>query len=483
MDHMFYLTDANGPRLTNSPGYKRAGEWALKTLKTYGMDNAHPEKFEFGQGWENTKFSIHIIEPNYQPLIGVPGAWTAGTDGPMQAEVVLAKIQAEPDMEKWKGKLAGKIVLLSAEKEIIPAEKSLTHRYSETELADLYTAPNPGQSPFGDMSRNMARMGAPNMTFQQMREFRKKLSAFLAEEKVAAVLYSGFNGDGGTVFVMQAGSRDVKDPVPPPMITLTPEHYNRIVRLLNKSIPVKMEVEAKNNFYKDDLDCFNVIGDIPGKKEEFVMIGGHLDSWHGAQGATDNAAGVSVMMEAVRILNSLGIKMNRGVRIGLWGGEEQGLLGSRAYVKEHFADPAEMKPKPEHAKLAAYYNFDNGTGKIRGVYLQGNDMARPVFEAWIAPFKDLGATTVSIRNTGGTDHQSYDAVGLPGFQFIQDDVEYMTRTHHSNMDSYDHIQKGDLMQASAIVATFVYNTAMRDEMIPRKTLPKPRPANPNGGPF
>lgn len=483
MEHLFYLTDANGPRLTNSPGYRRAGEWAIKTLQSYGMDNAHAEKFEFGQGWENTRFSIHILEPNYQPLIGVPGAWTAGTEGPVQAEAILAKIQGESDFEKWKGKLAGKFVLLNSEREMSAADKPLAHRYTDAELAGLYAAPDPGQSPFGDMRRAMARAGAPNMTFQQMREFRKKLSAFLAAEKVAGVLYSGFNGDGGTVFVMQAGSRDPKDPVPPPTITLTPEHYNRIARLLDKSMRVKMELEAKNTFYKDDLNCFNVAGDLPGKSEEFVMAGAHLDSWHGAQGATDNAAGVAVMLEAVRILNSLGIKLNRGVRIGLWGGEEQGLLGSRAYVKEHFADPAAMQPKPEHAKLAAYYNFDNGTGKIRGVYLQGNDMARPIFEAWFAPFKDLGATTVSIRNTGGTDHQAYDAVGLPGFQFIQDDVEYMTRTHHSNMDSYDHAQKGDLMQASAIVATFVYNTAMRETMIPRKPLPKARPVNAGGGPF
>lgn len=480
---MFYLTDANGPRLTNSPGYKRAGEWVIKTLKGYGLDNAHPEKFEFGQGWENTHFAVHIIEPNYQPLIGVPGAWTAGTEGPTQAEVVLANIRSEADFEKWKGKLGGKIVMVNPTRELAPIDKAPPHRYTDAELSDLYMAPSPGQSPFGNTNQTMARMGYPNMTFQQLREFRKELAAFLAEEKVAATLYTSFTSDGGTVFVNQAGSRDVKDPVPAPMITLTPEHYNRIARMLGKSIVVKMEIDIKNTFYKDDLNSFNVAADLPGRTDELVMLGGHLDSWHGAQGATDNATGVAVMMEAVRILNSLGEKMNRTVRIGLWGGEEQGLLGSRAYVNEHFADPATMKTAAEHAKLSAYYNFDNGTGKARGVYLQGNDMARPIFDAWLAPFKDLGAGTVTIRNTGGTDHQSFDAVGLPGFQFVQDEVEYNARTHHSNMDSYDRIQKGDLMQASAIVATFVYNTAMRDEMIPRKTKPNPRPAGGTDGPI
>ncbi|MEO8663793.1 MAG: M20/M25/M40 family metallo-hydrolase [Bryobacteraceae bacterium] len=483
MEHMFYLTDANGPRLSNSPGFKRAGEWAVKTLKGYGLDNAHPEKFEFGQGWENTRFAVNVVEPNYQPLIGVPGAWTAGTDGPMTAEVVMATIKAEEDFEKWKGKLAGKIVLLNPEREISPLDKPLNHRYTDAELDSLALAPNPGER----TGASANRAGRPPMNIQQLRAFRKKLAAFFVEEKVAAVVYAGFNGDGGTVFTMMAGSRDVKDPVPPPMITLTPEHYNRIVRLMDKKIPVKLEIEAKNTFFKDDVNSFNVIGDIPGKTDEIVMMGGHLDSWHGAQGATDNAAGVAVMMEVARILNSLGVKMKRTVRIGLWGGEEQGLLGSKAYVKEHFADPATMKTTTEHAKLSAYYNLDNGSGKIRGVYLQGNDMMRPIFEAWLDPFKDLGARTVSIRNTGGTDHLSYDAVGLPGFQFIQDELEYSTRTHHSNMDNYDRIQKGDLMEAAAIIASFVYNTAMADEMMPRKPLPKARPAEgagaPTGGSF
>ncbi len=241
---------------------------------------------------------------------------------------------------------------------------------------------------------------------------------------------------------------------------------------------MKLQFNIRNELYEDNLDSVNVVAEIPGtrKKDEIVMLGAHLDSWHGGTGATDNAAGSAVVMEAVRILKSLNLTMDRTVRMALWSGEEEGLLGSRAYVKEHFADRETMKLAAEHSKLAGYFNYDNGTGKIRGIYLQGNDMARPIFEAWLQPLHDLGASVVSIRNTGGTDHQSFDAVGLPGFQFIQDPIEYETRTHHSNMDLYDHIQPGDLMQASAIMASFVYNAAMREEMLPRKPLPKPQPA-------
>jgi Zn-dependent M28 family amino/carboxypeptidase len=265
---------------------------------------------------------------------------------------------------------------------------------------------------------------------------------------------------------------------------MMPEQYNRIARLLEHNIPVKLEFNIQNAFHDDDPDCFNIVGEIPGTgphKDELVMLGAHFDSWHGGTGATDNGAGSGVMMEAVRILNAIHLPMDRTVRIALWGGEEEGLLGSRAYVKEHFGDRETMKLTAEQAKVSGYFNYDNGTGKIRGVYLQGNDMMRPIFEAWLAPFKDLDANTITIRNTGGTDHQSFDAVGLPGFQFIQDPMDYETRTHHSNMDVYDRLQAGDLMQASAIVASFVYNTANRSEMLPRKPLPEPGKGGFGGG--
>jgi Zn-dependent M28 family amino/carboxypeptidase len=300
------------------------------------------------------------------------------------------------------------------------------------------------------------------------------LNAFLRSEQVAAVLRVDQRGAGGFLFAESAGSFKTNAPEAPPSIVLAPEQYNRLWRLTEKHLPVEVAVDLKASFIENPFIA-NVIGEIPGtsKKDEIVMLGAHLDSWHAGTGATDNAAGCAVMLEAMRILKTLQLKMDRTVRVALWSGEEQGLYGSRAYVRDHFGDAITMELKPEHAKLAAYFNVDNGSGRIRGIHLQGNDMARPIFEAWLAPFKDLGADTISIRDTGGTDHLSFDAVGLPGFQFIQDPLDYGSRTHHSDMDVYDHVEPGDLMQAAAIVASFAYNAATRTEMIPRKPLPKP----------
>jgi carboxypeptidase Q len=287
-------------------------------------------------------------------------------------------------------------------------------------------------------------------------------------------------GDGGTVFVQgpQGVSRDPKGPAQPPQVTLTVEHYGRIWRTLDKKIPVTLHMDIDNRFYDADQNAFNIVGELPGgdKADELVMIGAHFDSWHTGTGATDNAAGSAVMLEAMRILKASGVKLRRTVRIGLWSGEEQGLLGSKEYVKAHFGDPATMQLKPEHAKLSGYFNVDNGTGLIRGVYQQGNEAVAPIFQAWMEPFRNIGMTTLTTRNTGGTDHLSYDAVGLPGFQFIQDEIEYNARTHHSNMDLYERVQPADMMRNAVIVASFVYNTANRDEKLPRKPLPKPTPA-------
>jgi len=280
------------------------------------------------------------------------------------------------------------------------------------------------------------------------------------------------------VFVQapQGVSRDPKGPPQPTLVTLAIEHYGRIWRLLEKKIPVTLTMDVENRFYDQDQNAFNIVGELAGadRADEIVMLGAHFDSWHTGTGATDNAAGSAVMLEAMRILKASGVRLRRSVRIGLWGGEEQGLLGSKAYVKEHFGDPETMQLKPEHAKIAGYFNVDNGTGQIRGVYLQGNEAVAPIFESWMVPFKNLGMDTLTIRNTGGTDHLSYDDVGLPGFQFVQDEIEYDTRTHHSNMDVYERIQAQDMMRNAVIVASFVYNTANRDEKLPRKPLPKPR---------
>lgn len=486
MDHLFYLTDANGPRLTGSPGYQRAAEWCVKQLKEWGLDTARLEKWgPFGRGWENEKLSVNLLAPGYSPLIGMPLAWTGSTDGVVTSEPMLAVLKSDEDLAKWKGKLKGKIVFYDAPKDLTLHEKADARRLSETDLEDLAMAPAPGSSPFGMRAPAPAPGGAPagppNM--MQANLFRRKLTGFLRDEGVALAVGTALRGDGGTIFGAGGGSREVKDPIAPAMIALTPEHYNRVVRLLEKNIPVQLEAEVKNKLIDENRDSFNVIAEIPGgrKKNEIVMIGAHLDSWHYATGATDNAAGSAVMLEAIRILKKLNFPLDRTVRIGLWSGEEQGLLGSRAYVQQQFAN-AEMKTTPAWDQFSAYYNVDNGTGKIRGIYLQGNDMVRPIFEAWLAPFRDLGVTTISPRNTGGTDHLSFDRVGLPGFQFIQDPVEYDTRTHHSNMDVYDRIQRSDLMQMSAIVASMVYHTSQRESRLPRKMRPEPAPPGASGGP-
>jgi len=488
MDHMFYLTDVNGPRLTGSPNYKAAADWIVKRMTEYGMTAKEEKWGPFGRGWANKHYEAHMIEPQYAPLIGVPLAWTSSTNGTITGDPILVTIRTEADFEKYKGKLTGKIVMQQAAKEIAMQLASPGRRYTDAELAAETVPPPPGQSPFGLRGGNAGNQPPPSTPEEararreEQRKFQEKVSQFLKDEGALLLLSYGFNGDGGTVFAASGGSYDPKRPVALASVALTPEHYNRIARLMAHNIPVKLAFNIQNQFYDDSQDSVNVIAEIPGgkKEDEIVMLGAHLDSWHGGTGATDNAAGSAVMMEAIRILKALNLPMDRTVRMGLWGGEEEGLLGSRAYVKEHFGDRETMKLAGEHAKLAGYFNYDNGTGKIRGIYLQGNDMVRPVFEKWLAPFNDLGASTITIRNTSGTDHQSFDAVGLPGFQFIQDPMEYNSRTHHSNMDVYDRIQPGDLMQASAIIASFVYNTAMRDELLPRKPLPKPQPARRGG---
>jgi carboxypeptidase Q len=477
MEHAYALTDLYGPRLADSPGYLKAAEWTVKTLKGWGLEDAKLEKWgTFGRTWSYSRFALHMLEPQQTSLVGVPMAWSPGTDGAVAGEATLAPMRVAEDFEKYKGKLKGKFVMLEAPRELTLHLEPDAKRLTEADLEKTAQAPDPGEQRFGP--RRPGGPGGPGpRNMEEARQFRSKLSQFLKEEGVLAVISAGYSGDDGTIFAAGAGSREAKDPLPPTSVALASEHYNRIARLLEKNVPVRLELEVKAQFHGDATDGVNVIADLPGgkKKDEIVMIGAHLDSWQAGTGATDNAAGCAVMMEVVRILKTLDLKMDRTVRIGLWDAEEEGLIGSREYVKEHFADRETMILKPEHSKLSGYFNFDNGSGKIRGVHLQGNDMMRPIFEVWLAPFKDLGVTTIAIRNTGGTDHQSFDAVGLPGFQFIQDPLDYMSRTHHTNMDTYDRLQKGDLMQASAIIASLVYDAATRPEMLPRKPLPKPQP--------
>ncbi len=466
MDILYNLTDRYGPRLTNSPQFRAAGDW--------GLSQVHLEKWgPFGNGWECAYFSANMVEPSYQPLIGMPVAWTMGTAGPVTGEAMLAPISTPADLDKFHGKLEGKIVLVSAPRELPFPTTPLGRRYTADELNDLALDVIPGGR--GGRGGRGGFPGQPSMTFAEMRAFRERQQAFWRDEKPAVVVEISRFGESGTLF---GGGADRAHTDNPPQVILAAEHYNRIARLLQHDVPVKLSFDIKNRFFTDNPDSFNVIAEIPGgaKADELVMVGGHFDSWHYGTGATDNGAGAALAMEVMRILRSANLKMDRTVRMALWGGEEEGLLGSAAYVKEHFADPTVMKPTAEHEKFSTYFNIDNGTGRIRGIYLQGNEMVRPIFESWFAALKDLTPGVVTIRNTGGTDHQSFDAVGLPGFQFIQDPMDYETRTHHSNMDVYDRIQREDMEQMAVIEADFVYNAATRAEKLPRKDLPAPRPA-------
>jgi len=467
MEIASYLTDVYGPRLTGSPDFKEAAEWAQKSMKEWGVANVHTESWPFGRGWQNHRFVALAIAPRTYPLIAYPKAWTPGTSGPVTGEAVLAVIQVEKDFDTYRGTLRGKFVLSVPTRDVPAHFEAQAHRFTDIELADLAKQPEGGRG---------GRGNAPDQTFA------RKRTQFWIDEGVAAVLDFS-RGDDGTVFVQSGGSRNPKDPPAPPQVTLSVEHYGRIARTLEKKIPVTLQMDIDNQFYDTDLDALNIVGELPGgdKADELVMIGAHFDSWHTGTGATDNAAGSAVMMEAMRILKTTGVKLRRTVRIGLWGGEEEGLLGSREYVKAHFADPATMQLKPEHAKLSCYFNVDNGTGAIRGVYQQGNEAVTPIFQSWMEPYRNMGMTTLAIRGTGGTDHGSFDAVGLPAFQFIQDEIEYNARTHHSNMDVYERIQPNDMMRNAVIVASFVYDAANRDERLPRKPLPKPQSSTPPAG--
>ncbi|MDB5205923.1 MAG: family metallo-hydrolase [Flavisolibacter sp.] len=476
MDHAFYLTDVSGPRLTASPGFMNAAKWAKSKLESWGLKNATIESWgDFGKGWQQERCYVAMTKPYYVPLIAQSKAWTGSTPGKkiMSAEIVLIKAKDSAELQQYSGKLKDKIVMLWSGDTLKPGFKADAARFTDEALNKMAKAePTPPR-------QGGRQQGNPQMaqTFATRQAFTRALNAMYLQEKPALVL-STSRGNEGTIFV-QGGGQYTKDaPELPANVVLSSDDYLRLQRLANAGIPVELEADVRTKFFDKDLKGYNVIAEIPGTdpklKDEVVMIGGHLDSWHGATGATDNAAGCSVMMEAMRLLKASNFQPRRTIRIALWGGEEQGLHGSRNYVKMHVADPATMQLQPAQSKITAYYNLDNGTGKIRGVYLQGNEKAKPVFTKWLESFKDLGASTVTISNTGGTDHLSFDAVGVPGFQFIQDEIEYDTRTHHSNMDTYDHLVPEDLKQAATIVAAFVFNTAQRDEMIPRKELPKPR---------
>lgn len=489
-----YLTDVIGARLTNSPSQKRANQWTKEQLEKWGMKNAMVDPWgEFGRGWEIKRFSASFSTPGESgPFRAYPKAWSPSTAGVVTGDVVFVDATDEAGLEKYKGKLKGAIVFTSDSRPVQDIFKPTATRSTDEELDKLESAKRAGPQP----------QATPNASLIAAQRFNMRKSRFYFDEGAAVLVDSGFGVDGGNIRVMGASLPPNAPGAPPltgvarvasknapttlPQLVAEVEQYNRVLRLVRQGVPVKMTVDLDVRWYDDDLQGYNTIAEIPGTdlKDEVVMVGAHLDSWHSGTGATDNGAGSTVAMEAMRIIAASGLKPRRTIRIGLWTGEEQGLLGARGYVSKYLASigdgsdaaafaafgggQANINRKPAHDKFAAYYNLDNGTGQIRGIYLQGNEALRSTFKEWLTPFKDWGATTVTINNTGGTDHLAFDAVGLPGFQFIQDPVEYFTRTWHTTQDVSDRILEEDLKRSAVIMAAFAYNSAMTDEKLPRK---------------
>lgn len=506
METLEYLTDVIGPRLTGSPALRRANEWTRDRLTQYGLVNAHLEPWgPFGRGWTLKRFSAEVVAPQAFPLLAYPRAWSPGLDAPLTADVVLVDANNEEGLRKYKGTLRGKIVLSGIVRELKPRFEPAAKRLNEKELLDLADAPDPALLP--------PKPDRTQRTPEQIEaaKFNELRARFYYDEGVALIVVASFGGDGGMLqFVQQAAvpqpfdtpfdkrvgpwSKDAPKLIP--QVAISNDHYNRLVRMIQQGERVSMSVNLQVEFDDSDPMSYNTVAEIPGTdlKDEVVMLGAHLDSWHTATGATDNGAGVGVMMEAVRILKALNLQPRRTIRIALWSGEEQGLLGSRAYVREHFGPvptPAPATPsttagaqpppqyRPEHERLNVYFNLDSGTGAVRGIYLQGNEALRPVFSRWLMPFREFkvgqtvyNASTVTLSNTGGSDFLSFDAAGLNGFDFIQDDIEYESRTWHSNQDNYDRLLPDDLKEAAVIIASLVYNAATMDGRLPRKQRQK-----------
>ncbi|MEZ5308477.1 MAG: M20/M25/M40 family metallo-hydrolase [Pyrinomonadaceae bacterium] len=503
MNIVSYLTNVIGGRLTNSPNMKKANEWTRDTMASWGMKNAKLEAWgPFGRGWSLNEFSAQVTSPQALPVIAYPKAWSPSTNGKITGPVVVLDLKNEADFEKYRGKLNGAIVFTSKIRELKADFDGMGHRFTDKELLDMANAPDPSLLP----PRQRVGFGPEQIEgIIKSRAFATQVLNFLKDEGAAVSVDNSSKGSGGTLFVSGASAggeppKTIEDLISGgrtspyavgseafmiPQMTMATENYNQIVRIVEAGKEVKMSVNIKTSYQEDDLMGYNTVAEIPGSdpalKDEVVMLGAHLDSWHASGGATDNAAGSAVVMEAARILISAGLKPRRTVRIGLWSGEEQGLNGSRAYVSQHFAETkgggrfaallgqkVETMLKPEHEKFSVYFNMDNGTGQFRGVYLQGNENVAPIFRAWMLPFSDMGMNTLTINNTGGTDHQSFDAVGLPGFQFIQDPIEYSPLTHHSNQDNYDRLLEADLKMNATVMAAFAYQAAMMDEKMPRK---------------
>lgn len=483
MDHIWWLSDVYGPRLTGGPEIMQASEWAIKKFTEWGLANPHREAWQFGRGWTLERFSAHLIEPRVQPIIGYPASWTPGTNGIVTADVIRAQITSEADFAQYKGKLAGKIILTQPVRAVTMLEGPVILRMGDKEFEEA------GKTPIPTARGGRGGRGGGDT------QFRQRLLQFYKSEGVVALFDRGSDNfmsaggsdmswqtqrtDGGTIFPAGGGGSRSTDPATLlPSVTLAVEHYNRLARLVDRGIPVKVELNVQVKFHEETFpNGFNVMAEIPGTdpklRDEVVLLGAHFDSVAAATGATDNATGSAAMMEALRILKAVGAQPKRTIRVGLWGGEEEGLLGSRAYVREHLGDVQTMQLKPGHAKLAAYFNSDNGTGRVRGIWLQSNFAARPILEQWIEPLKDLGVVAIGPRSVAQTDHVSFDNIGVPAFQFMVDRLEYNSRTHHSNMDVFDRVQRDDMVQQATVIAVFAYNAANRAEKLPRKALPAP----------
>ena len=451
-----HLLDVIGPRLTGSPGMKQANEWTAAKMREWGLQNVVVEPWgTFGRGWERVSYSGRILTPFVQPLDAMPVAWTGSTKGTIVGNAVIVQFESEADLDKYRGKLKNAFVLRSPAPNPDPEfnTSAIVRRFDADSLLRPIPAPPQQQRPQQNAQNNFQRFQALNAAFDSM----------VIREGVAAVLAPS-NWQYSVLRVGGGSGRNLDRPIPPPALVVSIEQYGQIYRNVQRGTPVRIELNVQNRFFTDDTKAYNTLADLPGtdQADEFVMLGAHLDSWHAGQGATDNAAGSLVMMEAMRILKTLGVKPSRTIRIGLWSGEEQGLLGSRAWVDNH---------KDLWPKISAYVNVDNGTGKLRGIWDQSNEKVIPIFEQILWPFRDLGVVAVRHGNTGGTDHLSFDRVGIPGFNFIQDPIEYGIRTHHSNVDTYDHLLIEDLKQAAVVVASTVYALAMREEMVPRKPEP------------
>lgn len=486
MDHIGWLSDVYGPRLTGSPNIVRASDWALGKFREWGLVNGHREPFAFGRGWSLVHFEAHLLEPAVQPIIGFPHTWSPGTPGRVTADVVRVDIQSEQDFEKYRGTLSGKILLTQPARDVPMLEGPIILRMTDKDFAEAATTPIPrAREAAGGPARGRATAA-----------LRAKTLAFYAQEGVVAILDRGSDNvmsaggsdlswqqqrpDGGTIFPGAAPRDGATKGVP--AVTLAVEHYNRMLRILDKGVPVKMALHVETAFHEESAaspNGFNTIAELPGSdpvlKREVVLLGAHFDSHPFATGATDNATGSAAIMEAMRILTAVGANPRRTIRVGLWGAEEQGLIGSRAYVKEHLADPATMAVKPEHETLSAYFNSDNGTGRVRGVWMQGNLAVTPIFQQFIEPLRDLGVVALGPRSVSSTDHVSFDAVGIPAFQVMVDRLEYNSRTHHSTMDTVDRVQREEMIQQATVLAVLAYQTAQRDEKLPRKALPAPQP--------